>query len=56
MVSGDNSPFVDQLGDLESPWIADSESVVIAGTGHMIHFEAPDSLAGQIEQFLKKTL
>jgi pimeloyl-ACP methyl ester carboxylesterase len=56
MVSGDNSPFVDHLGDPASPWFADNESVVIAGAGHMIHFEAPDILASHIECFLKKTL
>jgi pimeloyl-ACP methyl ester carboxylesterase len=56
MISGDKSPFAGQFPDLGSLRFPGSESYVITGVGHMIHFEAPGRLAEQIEQFLKKTL
>ena len=51
LVSGDRSPFAAQLGRLEDLPFRDKRFVSIPGAGHMIHFEAPGSLAGQIEQF-----
>jgi len=56
LVSGDNSPFARQFGDIATLPFPGSETVVVGGVGHMVHFEAPQLLAGQIEQFLKKTL
>jgi pimeloyl-ACP methyl ester carboxylesterase len=56
LICGDNSPFARQFGELASLPFPDSESHTIADVGHMIHFEAPEALAQQIEQFLKKTL
>ncbi len=51
----------DITGDLKS-WIdaetcpfSNSESVTIAGAGHMVHFDQPASLAELIEEFLAKT-
>jgi len=52
LVSGGNSPFKDQLTDFAPARGPDTESFEIDGVGHMIHFEAPDILAQQIEQFL----
>jgi len=56
LVSGDNSPFARQFGDIATLPFPGSETVAVGGVGHMVHFEAPQILAGQIEQFLKKTL
>jgi len=52
LVSGDKSPFKDQLTDFALAQGPDTESSEINGVGHMIHFEAPEILAKQIEQFL----
>jgi pimeloyl-ACP methyl ester carboxylesterase len=52
LISGENSSFRTQLRDFASSWGPDTESCVIEGVGHMIHFEAPEALAKQIEQFL----
>ena len=52
LISGENSPFRSQLTDFASARGPDTESYLIEGVGHMIHFEAPEILAAQIEQFL----
>ncbi len=41
--------------DAESRPFSSSESVTIAGAGHMVHFDQPASLAELIEEFLAKT-
>lgn len=56
LICGESSPFSRQFGDIAALPFSDSESHTIAGAGHMIHFEAPELLAEEIEQFLKKTL
>ncbi len=53
LVSGDRSPFVADLGDIDDLPFPNCRSATIAGVGHMVHFEAPGRLARQIEQFLK---
>jgi pimeloyl-ACP methyl ester carboxylesterase len=52
LISGGNSSFSSQLTDFASARGSDTESYLIQGVGHMIHFEAPEILAAQIEQFL----
>jgi pimeloyl-ACP methyl ester carboxylesterase len=56
LISGGTSTFKNHIADFASLCAADRESFVIDGVGHMIHFEAPEILAEQIEQFLKKHL
>jgi pimeloyl-ACP methyl ester carboxylesterase len=56
LVSGANSPFARQFGDIATLPFPVSETVEVGGVGHMVHFEAPEWLAEQIELFLKKTL
>jgi pimeloyl-ACP methyl ester carboxylesterase len=56
LVLGDKSSFGAQLTDFASSRDAETESFVINGVGHMIHFEAAQILAEQIEQFLNKPL
>ena len=56
LVSGANSPFARQFGDHRDIAVSVSETVEVGGVGHMVHFEAPEWLAEQIEKFLKKTL
>ena len=56
MVSGGKSTYTDFFADLDLSAYPDCESVVIEDAGHMVHFEAPEALAQQIECFLKKTL
>lgn len=56
LVSGANSPFARQFGDIATLPFPVSETVEVGGVGHMVHFEAPEWLAEQIEKFLKKTL
>jgi pimeloyl-ACP methyl ester carboxylesterase len=51
LISGDRSPFAAELGKLEDLPFPDKRSTSIPGSGHMIHFEAPASLARHIEQF-----
>ena len=41
--------------DAESRPFSNSESVTIAGAGHMVHFDQPASLAELIEEFLANT-
>jgi len=51
LVSGEKSVFKSQATDLAfGPATLSCE---IEGVGHMIHFEAPEILAAQIEQFLR---
>ncbi len=52
LVSGEKSPFRGQLTDFAPSRGPDTESYEIDGVGHMIHFEAPEILAKQIERFL----
>jgi pimeloyl-ACP methyl ester carboxylesterase len=52
LVSGEKSPFRGQLTDFAPSRGPDTESYEIDGVGHMIHFEAPEILAKQIEGFL----
>lgn len=56
LVSGDRSPFAANLSTIEGFPLPRCRRATIAGVGHMIHFEAPDRLAQEIESFLKKTL
>jgi len=53
LLSGDRSPFAAQLGKLEDLPFPDKRSSSIRDAGHMIHFEAPASLAGHIERFFR---
>jgi pimeloyl-ACP methyl ester carboxylesterase len=56
LVRGGRSPFAgenDDIGDLPFP---NSEICTIPDVGHMLHFETPLHLAGQIEAFLLKPL
>lgn len=61
LVAGDDSEFAGAVdprldgGSLDLPY-PQATSTVIAGAGHMLHFEAPAELASVIETFLAKTL
>ncbi len=52
LVSGDNSPFAGELGDPAFLPFPESQLCTIPAAGHMIHFDAPELLATQIQQFL----
>ena len=52
LVSGEKSSFTSHVTDLTSLPGPDTSTHEIKGVGHMIHFEAPEVLAAQIEQFL----
>jgi len=56
LISGDRSPFATQLGRLDDLPFPDKRSSTIKGSGHMVHFEAPASLAEHIEQFFRQPL
>lgn len=56
LVSGDRSAFITQFGLSDDLPFPNQRAVTIEGSGHMIHFEAPAALAGQIESFLKQPL
>ena len=56
LVSGETSSFAEQVGGVDVLPFPSSHSSVIPGAGHMIHFEAPQRLAEQIEAFLQKYL
>lgn len=56
LVSGATSPFAGQVGGVEALVFPASRSCIIAEAGHMIHFEAPQRLAEQIEAFLNQYL
>ena len=53
LVSGDRSEFASRFGGVDDLPFPNKRSTLIAGTGHMIHFEAAESLAEQIEQFFR---
>ncbi len=56
LVSGATSPFAGQFGSADSLPFPVSQYATIAAVGHMVHFEAPERLAEQIETFLQKSL
>ena len=56
LISGELSPFATQFGSAANLPFRNSQSGTVAGVGHMIHFEAPDRLAEQIESFLSQPL
>ena len=51
LISGGSSPFANQFGSTVNLPFPNSESHIIRDVGHMIHFEAPQRLAAQIEDF-----
>jgi pimeloyl-ACP methyl ester carboxylesterase len=53
LVCGGKSPFADQLSSFEAILSSPSKSCTLSEAGHMIHFEAPEGLAREIEAFLK---
>jgi pimeloyl-ACP methyl ester carboxylesterase len=53
LVSGASSPFAEQFGGVESLPFPLGQSCTIPAAGHMIHFEAPELLAAEIEAFLR---
>ncbi len=55
-VSGEISPFASQLGNVDALPFPRARTCTIPKVGHMIHFEAPVTLATQIERFLQQTL
>ena len=61
LVAGKDSEILSALGDhlaegnLDLPF-PNRETIVIAGAGHMVHFETPAPLANAIEAFLAPTL
>ena len=56
LVHGCDSPFADRFGSITSLPFPNAEAAEVEGAGHMIHFEAPEKLAGLLERFLRKTL
>jgi len=56
LILGDKSSFGAQSADFTSSLDVETESFIINGVGHMIHLEAAEVLAAQIEQFLNKPL
>lgn len=52
LVSGDKSPFAELFDAAESLPFPKSQTAVIAGAGHMIHFEAAEELAQVVEGWL----
>ena len=56
LVVGENSEFAGHFDSAAERMYSDSQSAVINGAGHMLHFEAPRALAGVIEEFLLPTL
>lgn len=56
LVSGGESRFEEQFGLTSLLPFPDSETVSIAGAGHMIHFERPGELADEIGRFFSKHL
>lgn len=56
LVSGETSSFAERVGGVDVLPFPSSHSSVIPGVGHMVHFEAPELLAEQIEAFLQKYL
>jgi len=56
LISGATSPFSEQGGGASALPFPNSQSVTIPAVGHMIHFEAPELLAVEIDRFMQKTL
>ena len=56
LIMGANSGIAREAGPAAALMYAHSDSVVIEGAGHMLHFEAPAALARAIEEFLLPTL
>lgn len=56
LVVGKSSAFLDHFDSAAALMFKDSKSVAIGGGGHMLHFEAPQALADEIEKFLLPTL
>lgn len=56
LVQGETSPFAARFGSAAALPFPQAGSEVVAAAGHMIHFEAPQRLAGLIDAFLAKTL
>lgn len=56
LIYGDQSSFAGPMEGPRSLPFPDAQSSCIVGSGHMIHFEAPQILAEQIERFLQKPL
>lgn len=56
LIYGDQSSFAGPMEGPRSLPFPDAQSCCIVGSGHMIHFEAPQILAEQIERFLQKPL
>ena len=56
LIAGSDSPFADQFGSAASLPFPNARSVTINGTGHMIHFEQPEGLAGEIRNFFANHL
>lgn len=56
LVTGSGSVFAREFGDAGSLQLPGCRTVEIEGAGHMIHFEAPRSLASIIEDFLLQPL
>jgi pimeloyl-ACP methyl ester carboxylesterase len=53
LVCGEVSTFAGQVGGLEALPFPLCRSAVIPDVGHMVHFEAPQRLAEEIEEFLQ---
>lgn len=56
LISGDKSPFGAHFDARDSLQFPGCQTVVIAGAGHMIHYESAAALAQAIEHFLAKPL
>ncbi len=56
LVCGERSPFAGTSESADLWPHPANQSCTVPGVGHMIHFEAPQRLAKQIEQFFKKYL
>lgn len=56
LVTGESSLFPSRFGNLADLPFPNARSTAIAAAGHMIHFEAPQALAEEIERFLTQYL
>lgn len=56
LVSGETSSFAERVDGVDVLPFPARHAAVIPGVGHMVHFEAPERLAEQIEAFLQKYL